>query len=123
MNSPETKHRAAAGSMEPVGKEALIASVGGQRGWADWTNPDHRLRRLLAEFLGMAGLTSILSGARPSWPGTAAGPCSPGRPCWCCLPRRCGWRWRSRAGSSGWIVVTRRKVASPVGSAAGRGGP
>jgi aquaporin Z len=47
---------------EPVGKAALIASVGGARGYADWTNPDHRLRRLLAEFLGMAGLTFILSG-------------------------------------------------------------
>jgi putative intracellular protease/amidase len=45
-----------------VGKAALIASVGGARGYADWTNPDHRLRRLLAEFLGMAGLTFVLSG-------------------------------------------------------------
>jgi len=50
------------GSREPAGKAALIASVGGQRGYADWANPDHRLRRLLAEFLGMAGLTFILSG-------------------------------------------------------------
>ena len=49
-------------SREPVGKAALIASVGGQRGYADWANPDHRMRRLLAEFLGMAGLTFILSG-------------------------------------------------------------
>src|SRR5215469_7755619 len=48
--------------LEPVGKAALIASVGGTRGYADWTNPDHRLRRLLAEFLGMAGLTFVLSG-------------------------------------------------------------
>jgi MIP family channel proteins len=53
---------AAANGSEPVGKAALIASVGGQRGYADWTNPDHRLRRLLAEFLGMAGLTFVLSG-------------------------------------------------------------
>jgi glycerol uptake facilitator-like aquaporin len=45
-----------------VGKQALIASVGGQRGFADWTNPTHRLRRLLSEFIGMAGLTFILSG-------------------------------------------------------------
>jgi aquaporin Z len=50
-------------SRELVGKTALIASVGGQRGYADWTNPDHRLRRLLAEFIGMAGLTFVLSGA------------------------------------------------------------
>src|SRR5258705_13481674 len=46
----------------PVGRAALIASVGGQRGWADWANPEHRLRRLLAEFIGMAGLTFVLSG-------------------------------------------------------------
>ena len=49
--------------MEPVGRTALIASVGGQRGWADWANPGDRLRRLLAEFIGMAGLTFVLSGA------------------------------------------------------------
>jgi aquaporin Z len=48
--------------MERVGKAALIASVGGQRGYADWTNPDHRLRRLLSEFIGMSGLTFVLSG-------------------------------------------------------------
>ena len=46
----------------PVGRAALIASGGGQRGWADWANPAHRLRRLLAEFIGMAGLTFVLSG-------------------------------------------------------------
>ena len=46
-----------------VGKAALISSVGGQRGYADWTNRDHRLRRLLSEFIGMAGLTFVLSGA------------------------------------------------------------
>ena len=47
---------------EPIGKAALIASIGGQRGYADWTNPNHRLRRLLAEFIGVAGLTFVLSG-------------------------------------------------------------
>jgi glycerol uptake facilitator-like aquaporin len=52
----------AARKSEPVGRAALISSVGGQRGWADWANPDHRLRRLLAEFIGMSGLTFILSG-------------------------------------------------------------
>jgi len=45
-----------------VGRAALIASAGGQRGYADWTNPDHRLRRLLSEFIGTAGLMFILSG-------------------------------------------------------------
>jgi aquaporin Z len=45
-----------------AGKTALIASVGGQRGWADWQDPDHRARRVLAEFIGMAGLTFVLSG-------------------------------------------------------------
>ena len=49
-------------SVPPVGKAALIESVGGQRGFADWTNPDHRLRRLLSEFIGMTGLTFVLSG-------------------------------------------------------------
>jgi glycerol uptake facilitator-like aquaporin len=53
---------AAAGGSELIGKSALIASVGGQRGYADWTNPDHRLRRLLSEFIGVAGLTFVLSG-------------------------------------------------------------
>ena len=43
----------------PIGKAALIESAGGQRGYADWTNPDHRLRRLLSEFIGMAGLTFL----------------------------------------------------------------
>ncbi len=50
------------GAAPAVGRAALIASVGGQRGYADWTNPDHRLRRLLSEFIGTAGLTFILSG-------------------------------------------------------------
>jgi glycerol uptake facilitator-like aquaporin len=58
MSSPKGK----AANSQPIGQAALIASVGGERGFADWTNPDHRLRRLLAEFLGMAGLTFILSG-------------------------------------------------------------
>src|ERR1700726_996342 len=58
MSSPEGK----AAPSQAIGKAALIESVGGQRGYADWTNPDHRLRRLLAEFIGMAGLTFILSG-------------------------------------------------------------
>jgi len=47
---------------EQIGRAALIASAGGQRAWADWANPDHRMRRLLAEFIGMAGLTFVLSG-------------------------------------------------------------
>ena len=59
MSSPEDMARRRG---ESVGRAALIASVGGQRGWADWTNPDHRLRRLLAEFIGMSGLTFVLSG-------------------------------------------------------------
>src|ERR1700727_3826869 len=56
------KGESANGRGMPVGRAALIASVGGQRGWADWANPEHRLRRLLAEFIGMAGLTFVLSG-------------------------------------------------------------
>lgn len=56
------KGESASGHEMPVGRAALIASIGGERGWADWANPDHRLRRLLAEFIGMAGLTFVLSG-------------------------------------------------------------
>jgi len=56
------KGEPASGRQMPVGRAALIASVGGQRGWADWANPQHRLRRLLAEFIGMSGLTFVLSG-------------------------------------------------------------
>ena len=44
------------------GKRAFIASIGGDRAYADWTNPDHRLRRLLSEGIGTGGLTFILSG-------------------------------------------------------------
>jgi aquaporin Z len=62
MNSTERTDGRAAINSQPIGKAALIASVGGQRGYADWANPDHRLRRLLAEFIGVAGLTFILSG-------------------------------------------------------------
>jgi len=59
---PPTNPEPASGHEPLTGKAALIASVGGARGYADWTNPDHRLRRLLAEFIGMAGLTFVLSG-------------------------------------------------------------
>jgi len=62
MGTPDTQSERSAGRLEPIGKAALIASVGGMRGYADWANPEHRLRRPLAEFLGMAGLTFILSG-------------------------------------------------------------
>ena len=62
MATQGTEADRAARRMEPIGKAAFIASVGGARGYADWTNPDHRLRRLLAEFIGVAGLTFILSG-------------------------------------------------------------
>ena len=62
MSTPDIESERSARLLEPIGKAALIASVEGARGYADWTNPDHRLRRLLAEFLGMAGLTFVLSG-------------------------------------------------------------
>src|SRR5258708_34911256 len=58
---PAAEKREGRGS-ELVGRAALVASVGGQRGWADWANPEHRLRRLRAEFIGMVGLTCVLSG-------------------------------------------------------------
>src|SRR5262249_44751151 len=46
----------------PHGEQALIASVGGARYFADWKKPQHRIRRLLSEFIGMSGLTFVLSG-------------------------------------------------------------
>jgi hypothetical protein len=59
-----------------AGKAALIASVGGTRGYADWANPDHRLRRLLAEFIAW----SAGSSGRPgTWPPPCPSPASPGR--------------------------------------------
>jgi glycerol uptake facilitator-like aquaporin len=39
-----------------------VANYGPQRFTADWNNPAHRAKRLLAEFLGVAGLMVILSG-------------------------------------------------------------
>ena len=47
---------------EAVGKKALVAEVGASRFYADWTSDSHRARRLVAEFIGMFGLTFILSG-------------------------------------------------------------
>jgi glycerol uptake facilitator-like aquaporin len=44
-----------------VGRRALQAEVG-PRFTADWTSDRHRVRRLLAEFIGTAGLTFVLSG-------------------------------------------------------------
>ena len=44
------------------GEGLLVAHYGVQRFTADWDNPSHRGKRLLAEFLGVAGLMVILSG-------------------------------------------------------------
>ena len=43
------------------GKDALIAEVGNRKFYASWTSSEHRLRRLLAEFIGTFGLMFILS--------------------------------------------------------------
>jgi hypothetical protein len=43
MGSSEGKAPRPAGT-EAIGRAALITSVG-RRGYGDWTNPDHRLRR------------------------------------------------------------------------------
>jgi aquaporin Z len=45
-----------------VGKAALAAEVGNRQFHASWTSNEHRMRRLLAEFIGMFGLMFILSG-------------------------------------------------------------
>ena len=43
------------------GKAALIAEVGSRQFSASWTSNEHRLRRLLAEFIGTFGLMFVLS--------------------------------------------------------------
>ena len=49
-------------TMRVVSGEAALALQVGQRFNADWKSPEHRFRRLLAEFIGTAGLTFVLSG-------------------------------------------------------------
>ena len=49
-------------SAAPTGRDALISEVGTKHYYASWTSHEHRKRRLLAEFIGMFGLTFILSG-------------------------------------------------------------
>jgi aquaporin Z len=47
---------------EPLsGKSALIAEVGDRNFSASWTSAEHRMRRLLAEFIGTFGLMFVLS--------------------------------------------------------------
>jgi glycerol uptake facilitator-like aquaporin len=48
-------------SVREFGEAALMRQVGPQRFKADWNSPEHRIRRLLAEFIGAAGLTFVLS--------------------------------------------------------------
>lgn len=55
MSQPENKATVA------YGEAALALQVGQNRFNADWKNPEHRIRRLLAEFIGTAGLTFVLS--------------------------------------------------------------
>ena len=49
-------------STAPTGKQALISEVGTKHYYASWTSHEHLKRRLLSEFIGMFGLTFILSG-------------------------------------------------------------
>lgn len=44
-----------------VGERALARQVG-PRFYADWTSDNHRIRRLMSEFIGTSGLTFVLSG-------------------------------------------------------------
>ena len=46
---------------EPVGKAALAREVGNRQFTASWTSHSHRVRRLLAEFIGTFGLMFVLS--------------------------------------------------------------
>jgi hypothetical protein len=62
MSTPPAQAGPPAAAMEPAGKAALIASARRHAGLRRLANPGHRLRRLLAEFIGLAGLTFILPG-------------------------------------------------------------
>jgi hypothetical protein len=44
------------------GEAQLVADHGVQRFTADWNNPSHRVKRLLAEFLGVAGGELLIEG-------------------------------------------------------------
>jgi glycerol uptake facilitator-like aquaporin len=59
--SPELKN-STAGSRSVSARDQLIAVLGEKRYHADWTNNDHRARRLLSEFIGIFGLLFVLSG-------------------------------------------------------------
>jgi glycerol uptake facilitator-like aquaporin len=48
-------------SEAPAGKSALEAEVGNRQFSASWTSDEHRMRRLLAEFIGTFGLMFVLS--------------------------------------------------------------
>jgi hypothetical protein len=50
------------GDGEPYGRYGAGPGRAVQGHGADRSNPDHQLRRLLSEFIGMAGLTFVLSG-------------------------------------------------------------
>jgi hypothetical protein len=113
-----------------VGQAALIASVGGQRGWADWANPEHRLRRLLAEFIGMSGLTFVLRLLGRPIRGRdlriAIGPCVIRPATWWGLPGRAGGRRchrgrrRPRAARSAKVQEAGAAVGTPLGWAHAR---
>lgn len=60
MSKPDRSRRRD-GASAPQGQAALMLQVGAERFNADWKNPAHRVRRLLAEFIGTAGLTFVLS--------------------------------------------------------------
>ena len=48
-------------SVPAEGKVALVAEVGSRQFSASWTSNEHRMRRLLAEFIGTFGLMFVLS--------------------------------------------------------------
>ncbi|MCU1311725.1 MAG: major intrinsic protein [Candidatus Angelobacter sp.] len=59
-----------------VGERALAKQIG-PRFYADWTNNEHRARRLIAEFIGTSGLTFVLSGGAAILAGYGGAPLAP----------------------------------------------
>ena len=51
----------ASASRSVTARDQLITILGEKRYHADWTNPGHRVRRLLSEFIGTFGLLFVLS--------------------------------------------------------------
>lgn len=66
----------ASDSRSATARDHLIAVLGEKRYQADWTNPRHRIRLLLSEFIGTFGLLFALSAGAAAITAAAGGPVS-----------------------------------------------